>query len=280
MRKPEDPSGDGGAESCDLSFLDSPEVTRWVFHPRRTGPTPKVPGRLHPITFIVDDMVNVDGAVHFAERSVEDAPNILFFHGNGETVADYREMGSLYGRIGINFAVIDYRGYGTSGGDPSYSAMMRDAVSIFPQYADLLAYWGLSGPIFVMGRSLGSSPALEVAVGFQKRISGLILESGFADTYRLLERLGVDPQNLDALGERAASNHEKMKKVMLPVLIIHGEGDEIIPLSEGVILFEDQSCREKEILIIRRAGHNDLLILGIDEYFNAIARFVGRVRRL
>jgi hypothetical protein len=157
--------------------------------------------------------------------------------------------------------------------------MMRDAVSIFPQYADILAECSLSGPIFVMGRSLGSSPALEVAVGFQKAISGLILDSGFADTYRLLERLGVNPRHLDASGRRAASNHEKMKKVMLPTLIIHGESDEIIPLSEGVALFEDQSCREKEILIIRRAGHNDLLILGI-EYFDGIARFVRRVRRL
>src|SRR5690554_5478922 len=186
---------------------------------------------MYRLSFLVDGGVNIDGAIHLAERGAQDAPNVLFFHGNGETVADYDEIGPLYGERGLNFAVVDYRGYGTSGGSPSFSAMTADAVRIFSQYQDRLEELDLSGPIFVMGRSLGSSPALDLAVRFQEMISGLILESGFAHTFGLLERLGVNPRYLDGSMEKEwlVSNLEKMKKVMHPVLIIHGEKDEIIP---------------------------------------------------
>ncbi len=277
MRKFEDSGEAERQNGSDLSFLDRPEITAIVFYPRRTGPTPKVPGRLHPLSFPVDDGVNIDGAIHLAENA-SDAPNVLFFHGNGETVADYDEIGQLYSERGINFAVVDYRGYGTSGGSPTYSAMTTDAVRIFPLYLDCLAEFGLSGPVFVMGRSLGSSPALDLAVQFGDRIRGLILESGFAHAYRLLERLGVDPRYLDGSREkeRLASNLEKMKKVKLPVLIIHGENDEIIPLSDGEELFKAAGHRVREILVIPRAGHNTLLVLGFREYMEAVTRFIER----
>jgi alpha-beta hydrolase superfamily lysophospholipase len=277
LRKPEESGADEGPNRSDASFLDRPEIIRCVFYPRRTGPTPKIPGRLHPLSFPVDEGVNINGAMHLAEKSAQDAPNILFFHGNGETVADYDEIGPLYSEREINFAVVDYRGYGTSGGSPSYSAMTTDAVCVFPQYLDCLAECGLSGPVFVMGRSLGSSPALDLAVRFGDRISGLILESGFAHTYQLLEKLGVDPRYLDGSGERLVSNLEKMKKVRLPVLLIHGENDEIIPLSDGQELFKAASHRVKEILVIPRAGHNTLLVLGFREYMEAVTRFIKRV---
>jgi alpha-beta hydrolase superfamily lysophospholipase len=276
LRKPEDSGSAEGEGIYDASFLDRPEITAIVFYPRRTGPTPKVPGRLHPLSFPVDDGINIDGAIHLAEESARNAPNVLFFHGNGETVADYDEIGQLYSERGITFAVVDYRGYGTSGGSPSYSAMTTDAVRIFPQYLDCLAEFGLSGPVFVMGRSLGSSPALDLAVRFGDRISGLILESGFAHTFGLLEKLGADPRSLDGSREKIVSNLEKMKKVILPVLIIHGENDEIIPLTDGQALFKAASHRVREILVIPRAGHNTLLVLGFREYMEAVTRFIER----
>jgi fermentation-respiration switch protein FrsA (DUF1100 family) len=281
LRKPQEAGAAEEPGRSEISFLDRPEITRCVFHPRRTGRSPEIPGRLHPISFLVDEDVNIDGAIHLAEKSAQNAPNVLFFHGNGETVADYDEIGSIYSERGINFTVVDYRGYGTSGGSPSYSAMTTDAVRIFPQYLDCLEELGLKGPVFVMGRSLGSSPALDLAVQFQDQISGLILESGFAHTFRLLEKLGVDPRYPGGSREkeRLVSNLEKMNKVMLPVLVIHGEADEIIPLADGQALFEAASHLVREILVIHLAGHNTLLILGLEEYMEAITRFIERVRR-
>ena len=278
MRKPQETRAAEVPDRSEISFLDHPKITGCVFHPRRTGRAPENPGRLHPISFPVDEGVNIDGAIHLAEEpAAQYAPNVLFFHGNGETVADYDDIGPLYCERGINFAVVDYRGYGTSGGSPTYSAMTTDAVCIFPRYLDRLEELGLKGPVFVMGRSIGSSPALDLALRFQDQISGMILESGFAHTYKLLEKLGVDPRYLERWRELLVSNLEKMKKVSLPVLVIHGEMDEIIPLADGQALFEAVSHRVREILVIPWASHNTLLVLGFEEYMEAITRFIERV---
>ena len=59
------------------------------------------------------------------------APVLLFFHGNGEIVADYEDLAPLYVQKGINFLPVDYRGYGRSTGRPTITAMMKDCHVIF-----------------------------------------------------------------------------------------------------------------------------------------------------
>lgn len=258
----------------DSSFLDRPEILMYLFYPRRSRPMTETPGTRSSLSFSMEDGTNVDGVMHLAGRS---APNILLFHGNGEVAADYDEIGPLYTRIGINFSVVDYRGYGTSGGSPSYSSMIGDAHQILQQFVDLLEESGLNGPLFLMGRSLGSASALELAMRRPDPIIGLILESGFAHTYQLLINLGVDPRLLDPSKEDMVSNLEKMKKVTQPVLIIHGETDEIIPVSDGLDLYRAARNEVKAILIVPGAGHNTLMLLGLEDYLGAIGSFVERI---
>jgi pimeloyl-ACP methyl ester carboxylesterase len=102
--------------------------------------------------------------------------NILFFHGNGEIAADYDEIGPFYNRIGANFLAIDYRGYGRSSGYPTVAAMMRDGHAIFKYVTAWLAQNGFSGPLIVMGRSLGSASGIELAAAYPGQISGLIIQ--------------------------------------------------------------------------------------------------------
>jgi uncharacterized protein len=68
-----------------------------------------------------------------------------------------------------------------------------------------------------------------------------------------------------------------MKKVSLPVLIIHGEQDEIIPSSEGLDLYKVAEIKEKELLPMPDAGHNTLLLYGLKEYLKAINGFIHRL---
>ncbi len=124
-------------------------------------------------------------------------PVLLFFHGNGEIVADYDEMAPVYTRMGINFLPVDYRGYGRSTGSPTITAMMADSHRILGFTEEFLHERGYRGPVIVMGRSLGSASALELASRYEDRIAGLIIESGFARTGPLLQLLGV---NLKAIG--------------------------------------------------------------------------------
>ena len=73
------------------------------------------------------------------------------------------------------------------------------------------------------------------------------------------------------------SNLEKMKKVTQPVLIIHGEADEIIPVSDGLDLYRTARNEAKEILIVPGAGHNTLMLLGLEDYLEAIGSFVEKI---
>ena len=124
--------------------------------------------------------------------SKESAPNVLFFHGNGEIVADYNDLGPLYISNGLNFMPVDYRGYGRSTGRPTVAAMMMDCHSIFEFTKRWLRDNGYTGRFIVMGRSLGSAPALELASHYKDQIDGLIVESGFAYTGPLLALVGIN----------------------------------------------------------------------------------------
>ena len=118
--------------------------------------------------------------------------NILFFHGNGEIAADYDAIGPFYNRIGVNFLAVDYRGYGRSTGSPTVSAMMRDCHAVFKYACGRIDDVPQSGPLIVMGRSLGSAPAIELAFTYPDRVRGLVVESGFARVIPLLRLLGID----------------------------------------------------------------------------------------
>jgi alpha-beta hydrolase superfamily lysophospholipase len=264
-------SSPGAGLSNPARFLDIPEVLEHLFFPVNVDPGISS-GEIIPVE--VEKLIAIEAVLHFASAS---APTIIFFHGNGETAYDYDDLGAFLIRMGINLFVADYRGYGTSGGEPTYSAMLGDAEKILMELRRLREERSLTGTLFVMGRSLGSAPALELAGRFADQISGLIIESGFAHTYRLLVTLGADGKVLDPEKEMLVSNLEKMKKIAVPVLIIHGEGDEIIPCSEAIELYNASPATDKEILLIPGAGHNTLFSLGLKEYLKAVSSFAFRL---
>ncbi len=250
------------------SHLDRPEILFNLFHPRAEwGPRKNAGDILMP----VEEGLMIGACFHMVETS---APNILFFHGNGEIVSDYDEIGNLYNRIGINFLVVDYRGYGRSTGEPSITAMMRDCHTIFEFTKNWLHENNFTGQYIIMGRSLGSASALELAANHQDRIDGLIIESGFAFTGPLLKLLGI---NLEAIhfNEAEAFRHiEKIKAFVKPTLIIHAEKDHIIPFSDGKVLFDACSSTQKNFLKITAANHNDIFLRGLQQYLAAVKKLV------
>jgi esterase/lipase len=73
---------------------------------------------------------------------------------------------------------------------------------------------------------------------------------------------------------------ERIKKICLPSLIIHGEQDWLVPLQNGREIYHHLGTQEKELLIIPSATHNDIMLVGLKEYFNAIQRFIERSDRM
>jgi alpha-beta hydrolase superfamily lysophospholipase len=207
----------------------------------------------------------------------ENAPNILFFHGNGETAPDYDYVAPVYRKLGLNLFVTDYRGYGMSDGNPTCSAMIRDAHPLFQGFVAFLNAHKLPGNRYVMGRSLGSAPAIEIAWHHQEQLHGLIVESGFASARNQLKRIGMAYLIQDSENPVGFGNDLKIGEVLIPTLIIHGEGDEIIPVEEGRTLYDLAGTSRKSSLFIPRAGHNDLMMLGLDAYMGAIETFISDI---
>jgi alpha-beta hydrolase superfamily lysophospholipase len=255
----------------DYRVLDRPDVLQVLFHPRRTEGPVDGGDRFRELLIPVDDDVSIGARFYPAP---DPAATILFFHGNGEIVPDYDAIAPLFGRTGVNFFVVDYRGYGISGGQPTVSAMMRDAHRIFRFVVDFLGERAIEGPLIVMGRSLGSASALELAASYTDRISGLIIESGFAWAGPLLELLGIAPGRIGLDRSAGFANLEAIRKYFGPTLVIHAEFDHIIPFSDGQALYDASPAETKVLIMIRGANHNDIFIRGMDYYLEAIHTLV------
>ena len=169
--------------------LDGPEVSQYLFYPRASWNSPISQDGVRDVMIPVEDGVSIGARYHIFNRQ---GPSILFFHGNGEIVEDYEDVAFLYSRLSLNFLPVDYRGYGHSTGQPTVSAMLRDAHVVLEYTRKWLTLNGCSGPFIVMGRSLGSASALELAEGCADLIDGLIIESGFAHSQTILNLVGVD----------------------------------------------------------------------------------------
>jgi hypothetical protein len=256
-------------DETDLSVLDQPHVLQVMFYPRRDfpGSSSSADASVH--------FVEVEGDVSVSCRLYSvgaDSPNILFFHGNGEIASDYDSIAPLYNRRNISLFVADYRGYGMSGGHPTATSMIRDTHKVFQGFKDILGEREAKGPLFLMGRSLGSASAIELAFHYQGELKGLIVESGFADAFGLLSRFGVP---IKGASEGAGSfNLKKIQSISIPTLVIHSQYDHIIPADEGIQLHNASGAKDKELVIIPDANHNDLMVVGMDRYFEAIEKFV------
>jgi len=254
--------------------LDRPEVLMFLFHPRRELETTETKSHGIDIMIPVEKDEKIGARFHMAEKQ---DPNILFFHGNGEIVADYDDLGPLYNKMGINFLPVDYRGYGRSTDRPTVTAMMNDSHAIFNFVKKWLLEHFYTGPIIVMGRSLGSASAMEIAGSHKDKISGLVLESGFAWTGPLLRILGIDPDTIGFKEATGFRNMDKIKAFDKPALIIHAKQDHIIPFSEGQALYNACSASDKSLLEIPGANHNDIFMRGLSEYMAAIKALVDRL---
>jgi alpha-beta hydrolase superfamily lysophospholipase len=260
-----------GGTQRDLSPFDRPEVSQFIFYPRR-DPPPEDTIALYPVE--VGGGISVVCRFYPAPEG-DGIATILYFHGNGETAGDYDLVSSLYTALGINLFVADYRGYGLSTGEPTISHILRDAHPIFERLRSILGEGGYPEAVFVMGRSLGSAPAIEVAFQSHHALRGLIVESGFSDASRLLSYIGL-PLNLPQQHEEDFPNGYKMRSIRIPTLIIHAAEDHLIPLREGEELLRLSAAEKKRLVVIPRADHNTLMMVGRERYFQEIEEFITR----
>ena len=221
-------------------------------------------------------LVQVAPGVQVAARFFAGDPawsSILFFHGNGEVASDYDEIAPLYRERRLNLVVAEFRGYGGSTGTPTVAALMADAHPVAEAFHSQLDQRGFAPRRYIMGRSLGAHPALELAANRSEGFHGLIIESGAGMIRRMLDRRGL----LDTEpGRRLADAHDaKLRRIQLPVLFIHGSEDDLVPLSAAWELHDHLAGTPRTFELIPGVGHNDLMWRAQHQYFDAIEAFTS-----
>ncbi len=260
----------------DYSSFDHPSIQQFLFNPR-----PEWGGATTGESF-QEILIPVAGGEVIGSRFYgvhKSAPVILFFHGNGEIVEDYHDLAPMYGQMGVNFFPVDYRGYGKSSGSPSVSTMLNDSHDVFNYVITFLKHEGYTGPLVVMGRSLGSASALEIADSYSGCVDGLIIESGFAFAIPLLQLICIDTDSLGLDEKEGFSNYSKVTGFRKPTLIIHAEHDHIIPFSDGKYLYDNSPAEKKHLLMIAEADHNNIFAVGLQQYLKSVQLLITLIEQ-
>lgn len=254
--------------TINYAYFDQFELEPPLFWPHGDDSSPPV-GAFDYLVPVADGAV-VGARYYLASREF---PTILYFHGNGEVAGDHDEIAPLYHDVGLNLFVAEFRGYGKSTGTPTVASLILDARPIAARFRDIVAEHGANQVSYLMGRSLGSQPALELASAHGDLFQGLILESPAAKLTRLFGRMPPGAVSEERRRELTAAHEAKISRVRLPTLILHGERDDLIPLADAEHI--QQLISGSELVVIRGAGHNDILFRGLHDYFGAIRRFVA-----
>ena len=159
--------------TVDYSVLDGSEASGRSFYPRRHWT--ETPEGAVDYGITVADGIVLSCRFFAVGRS---NPTVLFFYGNGETVCSYDDIAPHYNEIGANICLADYRGYGAAGGSPAFSTMLSDAHQVLQWLRGTMRDLQFTGPLYVMGRSMGRHSAIELATQASDQINGVIIESG------------------------------------------------------------------------------------------------------
>lgn len=195
-------------------------------------------------------------------------PTLLLSHGNAGTVADrLHRVAHFQERLDVDVALYDYRGYGKSTGSPTEEGTYQDAHAV---YDWLLAHGVAADRIVLFGESLGCAVSVQLAL--DRSVRAVILEAPFASiramAKRVLPWLPVGP-----LLRTRYDNQTKIARLTAPLLIFHGTADEVIPLAQGQSVF-DAAPQPKRLVPIDGAHHNDVYIVGGQEYLTVLDGFL------
>jgi fermentation-respiration switch protein FrsA (DUF1100 family) len=187
---------------------------------------------------------------------------VLYLHGNAQNISAHLPSIAWMPGAGFNVLALDYRGYGRSGGTPSIAGAQQD---IGAAMRVLLARPDVDpGSIFVFGQSLGGALAIHYVAhsALRAHVRAVIVDSPFSD-YRLIskEKLAAIPitwplQWLPALTvDNDYSPQAAVHAVSpIPLLLIHGERDGLVPLHHSQRLFE-RAGEPKDLWVVPDAGH-------------------------
>jgi len=173
---------------------------------------------------------------------------LVVFYGNAGTVSDFAEIGARFHREGYGVVLASYRGYDGNTGQPSEDGVLADARAI------LATIPKRDGPVILWGQSLGSGVAAHMAA--EGRGTKLILQSPYTAIVDVAAwRFPIYPVRW--FMQDRFDTFSLVPRIRIPVLIVHGTADAIVPFAMGERLAQ-RFGRQARFVAIRGGGHNDL----------------------
>ena len=243
------------------------------FPQKRLDLVPRALGLRHEETFLAAE----DGVkIHAWLLPVDGARlTVLVCNGNAGNISHRLDRASeMQRRLGVSVLLFDYRGYGRSEGGPDEEGTYRDARAA---YHYLVQVKGLEPEALILfGESLGSAVAVQLAV--EQPVGAAVLESPFTS---IADMARSAYPFLPPVGPLLRTRYEtiaKVGKLRVPVLVLHGERDRIVPFAQGRRVF-DAAPQPKRFFAIPGADHNDTYVTGGDAYWRVFKEFLDHLPR-
>jgi fermentation-respiration switch protein FrsA (DUF1100 family) len=194
---------------------------------------------------------------------------LLFFHGNGGNISHRLERAKLLVEsLGLDIFLVDYRGYGASGGKPDENGLYADADAIYRAAGER----GFRPDrIVLFGESLGCAVAIEAALRHPCR--AVILETPFLSIAAIAK--AIYPFLPRFVIRTRFDNEAKIPRVTTPKLIVAAGRDDVVPPGHARRLFELAS-EPREFYEIPGATHNDTYLAGGQTYLEVWRKFLSR----
>lgn len=235
-----------------------------IYYPaRRLEATPRALGlAFEDVRLAAEDGVALHGWFVPGRRRVA----LLWCHGNAGNISHRLEnLSLLHHRLGMSVLLFDYRGYGESAGVPSEEGTYRDARA----FRAWLARRSPQSPVVYFGRSLGAAVATRLAA--EAPPAALVLETPFVSVPAMAN---ATIPGAGLLFRTRYDTRGRIRGVRAPVLILHGDADEVVPLRQGRAVF-DAAAGPKAFFVIRGARHNDTYLVGGEAYWRTWEAFLA-----
>lgn len=200
---------------------------------------------------------------------------VLFFNGNAMSVDDSQSLYRSLAVRGADVTAFDYRGYGFSTGKPDVMDFRRDSLALYDQLS-------ASGPVVVYGFSMGTAIATYLAS--QRKVAGLILAGTIStaqEEFPVFARAqGYSPAKIASMvpssdAITAFDERNLIAKSAAPLLMLHGEADQLVPIQQGREVFSASPAHQKDFIPIPGAAHNETI--ESPQALQAIRTFVSSI---
>ena len=226
------------------------ELDRWMIEPSEHTFSARDGVKLHAWLFSADD---------------DDAPVMIWYHGNAGNITDRAEMAVEFAKRGVSVFLFDYRGFGRSEGRASESKIFLDSIAAHDYVRSLGP-----NPIVLYGESIGGPYAAYVAKE-RRDVRAVILENSFPSLRDLGNALYA-PLPLGWTAPFALTTTRWLNQAGVPVLVMHGKRDPVIPYRLGKKIY-DGLDGPKEMFTSEPSGHSEIPLFDARRYYETVTRF-------